>query len=267
MREGLGGLVATGVAKTYRSGDRSAKALEAMNLEVPRGEFVTIIGPSGCGKSTFLRLAAGLEEPDAGEISIFGESAEAARRAKRIGFVPQALALLPWRTVLDNVRLPLEVNRAADGDMTPARDPSELLRVFGLGDVLSQRPGELSGGMRQRVALARTFAHQPAVMLMDEPFSALDELTADVLRRELLELWQTQRTTVVFVTHSVAEAVLLSDRIVVMSPAPGRVAAIVDVHLPRPRGDLVEVTSEFGGVEREVRIAIRRARSVEGSVS
>jgi NitT/TauT family transport system ATP-binding protein len=262
----VGGLVATGVAKTYRSGNRSVRALEAMSLEVPAGQFVTIIGQSGCGKSTFLRLVAGLDSLDAGEISIFGEGVDRARRAKRIGFVPQALALLPWRTVLDNVRLPLEVNRDAAGPV-PTRDPTELLRSFGLGDVLHQRPGELSVGMRQRVAIARTFAHEPPLMLMDEPFSALDELTADVLRRELLELWQTERSTVLFVTHSVAEAVLLSDQIAVMSPAPGRVASIVEVHLPRPRGDLVEVSSEFGEVEREVRVAIRRARSVDGSAA
>jgi NitT/TauT family transport system ATP-binding protein len=258
-----GGLSAAGISKSFRSGSRSIVALNSFNLEVGRGQFVSLIGPSGCGKSTFLRLAAGLESPDHGVISIFDQSVENARREKRIGLVPQDLALMPWRTVLENVRLPLEVNRRVNHLGGPTRDPIELLEAFGLGDVVHERPADLSGGMRQRVALARTFLHEPAVMLMDEPFSALDELTADVLRRELLALWQSQRTTVVFVTHSVAEAVLLSDRVAVMSPAPGRVVSNVEVQLPRPRGDLVEVSSEFGEVEREVRIALRRA-NVEG---
>jgi NitT/TauT family transport system ATP-binding protein len=259
VSEETSGLSAADIAKSFRSGPRSITALEWFSLDVGRGEFLSLIGPSGCGKSTFLRLAAGLDLPDRGVISIFDQSVEFARREKRIGFVPQALALMPWRTVLENVRLPLEVNRRVDSEQGPTRDPVELLEAFGLGDVIHQRPADLSGGMRQRVALARTFLHEPAVMLMDEPFSALDELTADVLRRELLALWQSRRTTVVFVTHSVAEAVLLSDRVAVMSPAPGRVMSIVEVRLPRPRGDLVEVSSEFGEVEREIRIALRRA--------
>jgi NitT/TauT family transport system ATP-binding protein len=263
VSEETSGLSAVEISKSFRSGPRSITALESFSLDVGRGEFLSLIGPSGCGKSTFLRLAAGLDLPDEGHISIFDESVEYARKEKRIGFVPQALALMPWRTVLENVRLPLEVNRrvAAEEGSKPKRDAVELLEAFGLGDVIHQRPADLSGGMRQRVALARTFLHEPAVMLMDEPFSALDELTADVLRRELLALWQSRRTTVVFVTHSVAEAVLLSDRVAVMSPAPGRVISIVEVRLPRPRGDLVEVSSEFGEVERQIRIALRRANA------
>ena len=190
---------------------------------VPRGRFVTLIGPSGCGKTTLLRIIAGLVQPDKGEVSLFGEKLEHARRAKHIGFVPQALALLPWRTVLDNVRLPLQLNRAAgNGASKAARDPAEVLRALGLGDVLDRRPAELSGGMRQRVAIARAFVHEPAVLLMDEPFAALDELTSEVLRRELLQLWQATETTVLFVSHSVSEAVLLSDEVVVMTHAPGK---------------------------------------------
>ena len=198
---------------------------------------MTLIGPSGCGKSTLLRVVAGLERPDTGGISIFGENPEHARRSKHIGFVPQALALLPWRTVLENARLPLEVNRSAgSGRPKPARDPAEVLIALGLGDVLDRRPAELSGGMRQRVAIARAFAHEPAVLLMDEPFSSLDELTGEVLRHELLQLWQATGTTVLFVSHSVSEAVLLSDEVVVMTHAPGRVATLIEVTLERPRG-------------------------------
>ncbi len=252
------GLVVTGVSKTYVTDDGPVPALGPIDLNVPRGRFVTLIGPSGCGKSTLLRVVAGLVRPDAGGISIFGEEPEQARRAKHIGFVPQALALLPWRTVLGNARLPLEVNRSAGSDRPkPARDPAEVLRALGLGDVLDRRPAELSGGMRQRVAIARAFAHEPALLLMDEPFSSLDELTGDVLRRELLQLWQATGTTVLFVSHSVSEAVLLSDQVVVMTHAPGRVAALIEVTLDRPRGDLVEVSAAFRDVERDVRLALR----------
>jgi len=254
------GLVVAGVSKTYGTKDGRTLALDDVDLRVPKGRFVTVIGPSGCGKSTLLRIIAGLDPPDRGEVSIFGESAEFARRAKHIGFVPQALALLPWRTVLENTQLPLTLNRSADTLRTePTRDPVDLLRAFGLGDVLGRRPAELSGGMRQRVAIARSFVHEPAVLLMDEPFSSLDELTSEVLRRELLDLWQSARTTVVFVSHSVSEAVLLSDEVIVMTRAPGKIAARIEVRLDRPRGDLVEVTGEFREVERQVRLALRGA--------
>jgi NitT/TauT family transport system ATP-binding protein len=262
------GLVVSGVSKTYMTEDGPVPALGPIDLSVSRGRFVTLIGPSGCGKSTLLRVIAGLTSPAAGGISIFGENPEHARRSKHIGFVPQALALLPWRTVLENVRLPFEVNRSADNDRPkPARDPAEVLRALGLGDVLDRRPAELSGGMRQRVAIARAFAHEPAVLLMDEPFSSLDELTGEVLRRELLQLWQATGTTVLFVSHSVPEAVLLSDEVVVMTHAPGRVAALIEVCLERPRGDLVEVSDAFRDVEREVRLALRSVMRDEGPPS
>jgi NitT/TauT family transport system ATP-binding protein len=254
------GLAISGVSRTYQTDDGPVAALGPVYLDVPPGRFVTLIGPSGCGKSTLLRVLAGIERPDEGTISIFGESVERARQAKLIGFVPQALALLPWRTVLENARLPLELNRSgAANRKKPARDPSEVLRALGLGDVLDRRPAELSGGMRQRVAIARALVSEPALLLMDEPFSALDELTSDVLRRELLQLWHSTRTTVLFVSHSVSEAVLLSDQVVVMTPAPGKVATVIDVTLDRPRGDLVEVTDAFRDCEREVRLALRSA--------
>jgi len=248
------GLVVSGVSKRFR-GPQPVDALRAVDLHIPRGQFVTIIGPSGCGKSTLLRILAGLDDPDEGDVSIFGESADHARRARHIGYVPQGLALLPWRTALDNVRLPLELT-GSDG-AAPARDPVEILRAFGLGDALHRKPAELSGGMRQRVAIARAFVHEPALLLMDEPYSALDELTSEVLRHELLTLWQANRTTVVFVTHSVTEAVLLSDQVVVMGQHPGTVASIVDVVLERPRGDLLELTDGFHDVDRRVRLALR----------
>lgn len=243
------------VTKTYGSGPTPTTALAGVDLEVPAGRWVTLIGPSGCGKSTLLRVLAGLTPIDSGRVSIFGESAERACQRKHIGLVPQSPALLPWRTVLDNVRLPLEVNRRAQrsDDEAPRPDPREILSAFGLSAVLNKRPAQLSGGMQQRVAIARAFAFRPAILLMDEPFSALDELTREVLRHELLDLWQQFRTTVVFVTHSVPEAVLLSDVVVVMSAAPGRIGTIVPVTMERPRGESVELSADFREIEAEVR--------------
>jgi NitT/TauT family transport system ATP-binding protein len=254
------GLAISGVSRTYQTEGGPIAALGPIELYVPEGRFVTLIGPSGCGKSTLLRVLGGIERPDEGSISIFGESVDRAREAKLIGFVPQALALLPWRTVLENARLPLQLNGSGGANRRkPGRDPIEVLQAVGLGDVLDRRPAELSGGMRQRVAIARAFVSEPALLLMDEPFSALDELTSEVLRRELLQLWHSTGTTVLFVSHSVSEAVLLSDHVVVMTHAPGKIAAVIDINLDRPRGDLVEVTDAFRDCEREVRLALRAA--------
>ncbi|HTV11472.1 MAG TPA: ABC transporter ATP-binding protein [Acidimicrobiales bacterium] len=258
------GLLVSGVSKSYRSNGARVPALDGMSLEVTRGRFVTLIGPSGCGKSTLLHMLAGIERPDSGNISVFGESVDNARQAKHIGYVPQSLALLPWRTVLENARLPLELSRSAnDQSGSQKRDPMDVLSALGLGDALDRYPAQLSGGMRQRVAIARAFVHEPAVLLMDEPFSAVDELTSEVLRRELIELWQSQRTTVVFVSHSVPEAVLLSDLVVVMTRAPGKAAAVIEVPLARPRGTLVEVTTEFREIEREIRLALLAVNNPE----
>lgn len=231
-----------------------------MDLTIERGEFVSVIGPSGCGKSTLLRIVAGLLPPDAGRVSIFGEDPVTACIHKQVGFVPQSPALLPWRTVLDNVLLPFQVNRrprpgAATRD--PVLEPREVLGAIGLGSVLHRRPSALSGGMAQRVAIARAFVFGAPLLVMDEPFSALDELTREALRQQLLDLWQQHRKTVLFVTHSVVEAVMLSDRVVVMSPGPGRVAGSVRVDLPRPRQPGVELTEAFRAAELPVRQHLR----------
>ena len=251
---GADGVVLLGIAKRYTSPRGPVVALEPLDLNIARGSFVTLIGPSGCGKSTLLRVIAGLSRADEGTISIFGESVDRARANKHIGFVPQSLALLPWRSVLENVEIALEINK---GSNRVTRSPVEILAAFGLGDYLDYLPAQLSGGMRQRVAIARAFALEPALLLMDEPFAALDELTRELLRHELLELWQSTGTTVLFVTHSVTEAVLLSDEVVVMSPAPGRIRAHIAIDLERPRGDLVELSERFRGYERDVRVALR----------
>ncbi|HSJ90968.1 MAG TPA: ABC transporter ATP-binding protein [Ilumatobacter sp.] len=221
------------------------------DLVVAPGDVVTMIGPSGCGKTTLLRMIAGLEAPTAGAIVIDGVSPGEARRHKRIGFVPQAPALLPWRTVEDNARLLLDLNRSANRGS--GNDPLPLLERVGLGEFRGAYPHELSGGMQQRVGLVRAFALGADYLLMDEPFAALDEITRADMRHLLAELSEPTGAGVVFVTHSLAEAVFLSDRIVVMSPRPGRIVGTVGVPLPRPRVPELEDTSEFFALETQIR--------------
>ncbi|ABS04577.1 NitT/TauT family transport system ATP-binding protein [Kineococcus radiotolerans] len=254
--------------KTYPSADGTVHALDHVDLQVPRGRFVSVIGPSGCGKSTLLRLVAGLEEPDGGQVRICSRSAAEARADKMIGFVPQVPALLPWLDVLGNVRLLEKVNRSGTARRrraaAPARsglasDPVALLTRLGLGDVLNRRPGQLSGGMQQRTAIARAFALEPQVLLMDEPFSALDEFTRESAQLQLLDVWQELRTTVVFVTHSIAEAVLLSDTVVVMAARPGRIAGVVDVGLDRPRHHGLLDSADMHDHEHRIREILGRA--------
>ncbi|HXY44605.1 MAG TPA: ABC transporter ATP-binding protein [Acidimicrobiales bacterium] len=246
-----------GVTKGFGEGVARVAAVDDVSLSVERGQFVTVIGPSGCGKTTLLRIVAGLLGVDRGEVSIFGESVAVATERKHIGFVPQSPALFPWRSVLDNVRLPLEVNKKAAASGRAVVDPVALLQSFGLGHALRRRPAELSGGMQQRVAIARAFVFDPPILLMDEPFAAVDELTRESLRHELLSIWQANKKTVIFVTHSIAEAIALSDAVVIMSPHPGRIQRIVPVNLRRPRDEMVETTSDFHELEREVRMEIR----------
>ena len=218
-------------------------ALDRLSFRVHEGEWVSIVGPSGCGKSTLLRVVGGLLEPTAGALSVLGGAPEEAQRRKRLGLVFQQPALLPWRSAEENVRLPLDVNRGAgrEGMGVPA-----LLDLVGLRAFEAYRPHELSGGMQQRVALARALAIDPPILLMDEPFAALDEITREQMRYELLRIWVAASAqapkTVLFVTHSVAEAVALSDRVIVMSQRPGRIKATIPIALPRPRSAADERT-------------------------
>ncbi len=235
-----------GVMKSFRS----VQALASIDLEVGAGEIVTVLGPSGSGKTTLLRLVGGLDEPSSGTITVAGASPHAARSAKRIGFVPQSPALLPWRTVAANARLLLDVNRRA----RPAgHDPRALLAEVGLADFLDAYPHELSGGMRQRVALVRAMALGAPLLLMDEPFAALDEMTREDMRHLLARLCEQLATTVLFVTHSIAESVFLSDRVVVLSPRPGRILGIEPIDLPRPRHPELEDDPAFFAVETRLR--------------
>jgi NitT/TauT family transport system ATP-binding protein len=220
---------------------RAITALQGLSLDVPAGEFLTLLGPSGCGKSTFLRVVADLIPAGDGEIRVFGEPPEAARLHRDIGFVFQDPALLPWRTALANVELPLQV--AATRARRAKATPRELLEMVGLKGSERAYPQELSGGMRQRVAIARALASDPKILLMDEPFGALDEITRDRLNEELRRVWRELGLTVLFVTHSIHEAAYLGQRVLMMAANPGRVRAIVPVDLP---GERTLATRESG---------------------
>jgi NitT/TauT family transport system ATP-binding protein len=243
-----------GVTKSF--GD--VEALAPVSLDVGAGETVTLLGPSGCGKTTLLRLIAGLETPTDGEVLVDGMAPRAARRRKRIGFVPQAPALLPWRTVEANASLLLDVGRTTPSS-SERRDVSvgSLLDEVGLGDFRDAYPHELSGGMQQRVGLVRAFALDAPILLMDEPFAALDEMTRTDMRHLLSRLREPLGTSVVFVTHSIAEAIFLSDRVAVMSPRPGTIHLEHVVDLPHPRLPDVEDSAEFFEHSRRLRIELR----------
>jgi NitT/TauT family transport system ATP-binding protein len=235
-------LEAEGISKTYGTGSDAVRALEPLSLSVPPSDFVSVIGPSGCGKTTLLKVLGDIIKPTTGAITIQGQQAEAMRKARRIGYVFQTPVLLPWRTVRDNVFLPAEIagaKRRRAGRSQRLADVREridqTLDTFGLGDFGDRLPSELSGGMQSRVALARALVAEPAILLMDEPFAALDELTRSEMALYLLDVWQRVKTTVVFVTHHIEEAVLLSNRVYVMSRRPARIERIVDVDLARPR--------------------------------
>jgi NitT/TauT family transport system ATP-binding protein len=259
------------VRKAYGDGAAATVALDGVDLAVGAGRFVSLIGPSGCGKSTLLRLVAGLERPDRGTVSVHGVTPEQACAAKLIGFVPQTPALLPWLSVLRNVTLPQRINRgaarqrerieglAARGTGSPAPDMRALLVRAGLGDALDKLPAQLSGGMRQRTAIVRALGLRPDVLLLDEPFSALDEFTRESLQDQLLDLWGEVSATVLFVTHSISEAVRLSDTVLVMAPGPGRIVDAVDIGLPRPRGPQVFTEGAFHAYEDLIRDKLRGA--------
>jgi len=242
----------TGVGKWFAAGQGRVEALRGVSFSVQCGEFVAVVGPSGCGKSTLLRLIAGLLVPSEGEVLVDGAPPGVARAAKRIGYIPQESALLPWRTVLDNVALGLEVN--ARRSRREAREQAWVqLAVVGLAEFAGRYPYQLSGGMRQRVALARALVIAPRLLLLDEPFAALDELSREAMRYELLALWERVRASALLVTHSIAEAVALADRVLVLSPRPGRVVGEARPELPRPRAPEVERSAAFLAAQAAVR--------------
>ncbi len=253
------GVVVRGVNLTFGTGTKRVEALTDIGLTIAEGSFVTLFGPSGCGKTTLLRILAGLQEPNSGEVSIFGRPPARAAAAKNIGWIPQSSALLPWRDVRSNALLSKVLNKRADRRAHPDRvqQPVEtILNDLGLAGFSRSRPSTLSGGMRQRASLARGFVHGAPIMLMDEPFSALDEFTREALRDNLVQMWRQHNKTIVFVTHSAFEAVLMSQKVVVMTPRPGRIHTVIDVDLPYPRDADIDLPAEFHAKVGEVKRAL-----------
>jgi len=246
-------LVGIGMRFHTRSGDTTA--LAEINLSIKPGEFVSIIGPSGCGKSTLLRIVGDLIRPTDGLVEVNGKPAHQARASREYGMVFQAPVLFDWRTVETNVRLPLEL-MGMDRSRRDAR-VKEMLELVELGSFARHYPYQLSGGMQQRVAIARALALEPALLLMDEPFGALDEMTRERLNAEVLRIWQQTGTTVIFVTHSIPEAVFLSTRVAVMSPRPGRIVKVIDIDLAQPRNDATRESERYFELITEVRESLR----------
>ena len=227
------------------------QALTAVNLDIYKGEFISLLGPSGCGKTTLLRCISDLQEPTDGTVRIDGMTPKEIRLKQKFGFVFQQPVLFDWRTVKKNVELPLEIMYESKAERAKRAD--EMLELVGLKDFANHYPKQLSGGMQQRVNIARAFGSWPELLLMDEPFSALDEFTKEKLHEDLLRIWRQTNKTIIFVTHNIQEAVFLSDRICVLSPHPGRLSAIVDVDLPRPRTLEMKDTQHFNDLVLNVR--------------
>ena len=249
-----------GIRKEFGNGANATLAVESVDLDIKEREFVSLIGPSGCGKSTLLRLAADLIEPSGGSVLVNGKTPRQARLDRDYGFIFQSPTLFDWRTVWKNVALPLEIMRI-DG-MTKAKRDEEierLLGMVGLDGFESHHPYQLSGGMQQRVSLARALVFRPSILLMDEPFGALDEITRDRMNLELHRIWEETHTTILFVTHSIPEAVLLSGRVVVMTARPGRVQQVIPIDLPYPRTTEVEESTRYYELVTEVREALGEA--------
>ena len=240
------------IGMVYRTNDgRDVTALTGVTLDIEKGEFVSLVGPSGCGKTTLLRIIADLLTPSSADIKISGESPHDARLKRKYGIVFQSAVLYEWRTVKKNIMLPLEIMHV------PLKEQSEraekMLELVGLTEFANHYPHQLSGGMQQRVGIARALAIQPEILLMDEPFSALDEFTREKLHIDLLKIWRKTNKTIVFVTHNIQESVFLSDKVCVLSPHPGRLSAVVDINLPRPRTMEMKSTPEFTELVAKVR--------------
>lgn len=240
------------IGMVYRTNDgRDVTALTGVTLDIQKGEFVSLVGPSGCGKTTLLRIIADLLTPSSGDIKIAGETPREARLKRRYGIVFQNAVLYEWRTVKKNIMLPLEIMHVPLKEREERAD--RMLELVGLTEFTNHYPNQLSGGMQQRVGIARALAIQPEILLMDEPFSALDEFTREKLHVDLLRIWRKTNKTIIFVTHNIQESVFLSDKVCVLSPHPGRLSAVVDIDLPRPRTMEMKSTPEFTKLVAKVR--------------
>lgn len=240
------------IGMVYRTNDgRDVTALTGVTLDIQKGEFVSLVGPSGCGKTTLLRIIADLLTPSSGDIKIAGETPREARLKRRYGIVFQNAVLYEWRTVKKNIMLPLEIMHVPLKEREERAD--RMLELVGLTEFTNHYPNQLSGGMQQRVGIARALAIQPEILLMDEPFSALDEFTREKLHVDLLRIWRKTNKTIIFVTHNIQESVFLSDKVCVLSPHPGRLSAVVDIDLPRPRTMEMKSTPEFTELVAKVR--------------
>jgi NitT/TauT family transport system ATP-binding protein len=245
-------LVVKGISAVFPNGNGGLQALERLSFSIYPKQFVCVLGPSGSGKSTLLRILAGLLQPSEGEVRYYGELLTRPRRG--VGFVFQKANLMPWRTVLENIVLPLELHHVPQSQ---ARERAlELVHLVGLQGFENTLPRDLSGGMAQRVAIARALVHDPDVLLLDEPFGALDALTRERMGAELLRIWEANHKTVIMVTHSIPEALFLADRVLVLSPRPGRLRLDLPVTLPRPRDPEILYTPAFGELARKLRSAI-----------
>jgi NitT/TauT family transport system ATP-binding protein len=249
------------VSLTFETADGKIDALSNVSLQVAEGEFVSFIGPSGCGKTTMLRVIADLQRPTSGTLFVNGMKAEQARLARRYGYVFQAPALFPWRTIEKNIKLPLEIMGFSESEQR--QRAARYLAMVNLTGFERKFPWQLSGGMQQRVSIARALSFDPELLLMDEPFGALDEIVRDHLNEQLLQLWDKTGKTVLFVTHSIPEAVFLSTRIVVMSPRPGRIIDVIDCNFPRDRTLEVRETPEFLKIAQRVRAGLRAGHSYD----
>lgn len=239
-----------GLGHVYDSSPQPIKALEELNLSVPFGSFLSVIGPSGAGKTTLLKILGGLISPSHGTITIDGKSPEIARKSKRLGYVFQTPALLPWRSVYDNVALPLQLNK--NKDETAKYSPEDAIAAVGLSEFSKYHPHQLSGGMLQKVTLARAIVMDPDVLLMDEPLGGLDDITRTAMRYEILRISENFPRTIILVTHSIAEAVIMSDIVAVMSSTPGRIVKNFVIDLPRPRNTVLETSKKFAGYVNEL---------------
>lgn len=254
-------VAAEGLNLTFQTRDGPVHALSDVDLTIDRGDFVSFIGPSGCGKTTFLRCVAALETPTSGTLTVNGLSPDEARKSRAYGYVFQHAGLYPWRTIGGNIRLPLEIMGYPKSEL--ASRVQSVLKLVDLEGFENKHPWQLSGGMQQRASIARALAFDADILLMDEPFGALDEIVRDHLNEQLLELWEKTGKTIAFVTHSIPEAVYLSTRIVVMSPRPGRITDVIESSLPRERPLDIRETPEFLALAHRVREGLRAGHSYE----